>query len=85
MVADMSTSTTKQINAASLRLGGRQITYKMDDGSTQTVSISGSRTAVSIDGQGDDRANLTAGMMCKVSMPPDAEGDIEATEVVCEK
>jgi tripartite-type tricarboxylate transporter receptor subunit TctC len=64
---------------------GRQITYKMDDGSTQTVSISGSRTAVSIDGQGDDRANLTVGMMCKVSMPPNAEGDIEATEVVCTK
>jgi tripartite-type tricarboxylate transporter receptor subunit TctC len=65
--------------------GGRSITYKMGDGSTQTVSISGSRTAVSIDGQGDDRANLTVGMMCKVSMPPNAEGDIEATEVVCEK
>jgi len=64
---------------------GRQITYKMGDGSTQTVSISGSRTAVSIDGQGDDRANITVGMMCKVSMPPNAEGEIEATEVVCEK
>ena len=64
---------------------GRQITYKMGGGSSQTVSISGSRTAVSIDGQGDDRANLTVGMMCKVSMPPNAEGDIEATEVVCTK
>ena len=64
--------------------GGRSITYKMGDGKMQTVSISGSRTAVSIGGQGDDRANLKVGMMCKVSMPPGAEGDIEATEVVCE-
>jgi hypothetical protein len=63
---------------------GRQITYKMGDGSTQSVSISGSRTAVSIGGQGDDRANIKVGMMCKVSMPPNAEGDIEATEVVCQ-
>jgi tripartite-type tricarboxylate transporter receptor subunit TctC len=64
--------------------GGRTITYKMSDGKTQSVSISGSRTAVSIAGQGDDRANLKVGMMCKVTMPPNAEGDIEATEVVCE-
>jgi tripartite-type tricarboxylate transporter receptor subunit TctC len=64
--------------------GGRSITYRMDDGSTGTVSISGSRTAVSIGGHGDDRANLKVGMKCKVSMPPGAEGDIEATEVVCE-
>jgi tripartite-type tricarboxylate transporter receptor subunit TctC len=64
--------------------GGRTITYKMEDGKTQSVSISGSRTAVSIAGQGDDRANLKVGMMCKVTMPPNAEGNIEATEVVCE-
>jgi tripartite-type tricarboxylate transporter receptor subunit TctC len=64
--------------------GGRTITYKMSDGKAQSVSISGSRTAVSIAGQGDDRANLKVGMMCKVTMPPNAEGDIEATEVVCE-
>jgi hypothetical protein len=64
--------------------GGRTITYKMADGKTQSVAISGSRTAVSIAGQGDDRANLKAGMMCKVTMPPNAEGDIEATEVVCQ-
>jgi hypothetical protein len=64
--------------------GGRSITYKMGDGKMQTVSISGSRTAVSIGGQGDDRANIKVGMMCKVSMPPNAEGDIEATEVVCQ-
>jgi hypothetical protein len=64
--------------------GGRSITYKMADGGTQAVSISGSRTAVSIGGQGDDRANLKVGMKCKVTMPPNAEGDIEATEVVCE-
>jgi tripartite-type tricarboxylate transporter receptor subunit TctC len=64
--------------------GGRTITYKLSDGKTQSVSISGSRTAVSIAGQGDDRANLKIGMMCKVTMPPKAEGDIEATEVVCQ-
>jgi tripartite-type tricarboxylate transporter receptor subunit TctC len=62
---------------------GRTITYKMSDGAMQSVSISGSRTAVSIAGQGDDRANITVGMMCSVSMPPDATDDIEAVEVVC--
>lgn len=63
---------------------GRTITYKMSDGSTQSVSISGSRTAVSIGGQGDDRANIKVGMMCSVSMPPDAKDDIEAVEVICQ-
>ena len=62
---------------------GRTISYKMSDGSMQSVSISGSRTAVSIAGQGDDRVNITVGMMCSVSMPPDATDDIEAVEVVC--
>jgi len=63
---------------------GREIKYNLADGSSMTAAISGSRTAVSIGGQGDDRANITVGMKCTVTMPPGSEAGAEATEVVCE-
>ena len=63
---------------------GREIAYTLPDGSSMTAAISGSRTAVSIGGQGDDRANIKAGMKCQVTLPPGSEAGAEATEVVCE-
>lgn len=53
------------------------------DGQDVTVSISGSRTAVKIDGAEDKRSNLAAGMNCTVTYAPD--GEKEATLVDCKR
>lgn len=64
--------------------GGRVATFRMSDDTTRSVLVSGSRTAVSIGGQGDSRTNLKVGMKCEVSSTPQGESDIEAIEIVCE-
>ena len=44
--------------------GGRKVVLKTTDGKTTTVSISGSRTKITIGGQPGNRDNIKAGMAC---------------------
>ncbi len=59
--------------------GGRKVVLKTTDGKTTTVSISGSRTKVTIGGQPGNRDNIKAGMTCTAA---GAEGS-DATSLDC--
>lgn len=72
---------TVEVSLSGVQDEGREITFNKD-GEGQTVSISGSRTTVKIDGAEDKRKNLAAGMNCTVTYAPDGG---EATLVDCKK
>lgn len=59
--------------------GGRQVAFKSGN-ETHTVSISGSRTKLSIAGKTVARKELKAGLSCQITYPGDKE---EAKEIVC--
>jgi hypothetical protein len=59
--------------------GGRKVVLKTTDGKTTTVSVSGSRTKVSIAGQPGNRDAIKAGMTCTAV---GAEG-ADATSLDC--
>jgi hypothetical protein len=58
---------------------GREITIKTADGKEEKVSVSGSRTKITVKGAAGDRAALKVGMAC-VATP--ASG--EAATIVCD-
>jgi hypothetical protein len=59
--------------------GGRKVMIKTSDGKTTTVSVSGSRTKVTVGGAAGTREAIKAGMTCKVV---GAEG-ADATSLDC--
>jgi hypothetical protein len=59
--------------------GGRKVVLKTTDGKTTTVSVSGSRTKVTIAGKPGNRDNIKAGMTCTAA---GAEGS-DATSLDC--
>lgn len=61
--------------------GGKQISFNSGDAVVES-KVSGSRTAVKIDGADADRKQLAAGMQCKIEYNPQAEGN-EPTALGC--
>ena len=53
--------------------GGRKVMIKTTDGKTTTISISGSRTKVTIAGQPGTREAIKAGMTCTAVGPAGAD------------
>ena len=74
----ISTVTTKLIKP---KRGGRRLTFKVA-GEIHTVKVSGSRTAVTINGKQSSRSQLKAGMSCTFVYPGNKS---EALEVDCKK
>ena len=74
----IATVTTKLVKP---KRGGRRLTFKAG-GEIHTVKISGSRTAITINGQQASRSKLKAGMMCTFVYPGNKG---EALEVRCKK
>jgi ABC-type Fe3+ transport system substrate-binding protein len=72
------TVTTKLVKP---KRGGRRLTFMVGD-KTHTVKISGSRTAIIVNGQQVARVALKAGMMCTFVYPGNKS---EALEVICKK
>ncbi|HEX2255700.1 MAG TPA: tripartite tricarboxylate transporter substrate-binding protein [Afifellaceae bacterium] len=73
---------TVEASLSDVQNEGREIVFDKD-GEGLTVAISGSRTAVKIDGADGKRSDLAAGMSCSVTYAPG--GDNEATLVDCRR
>ncbi len=61
--------------------GGKQISFNSGDAVVES-KVSGSRTAVKIDGSDANRKELVAGMQCKIEYNPEADGN-EPTSLDC--
>ncbi|HEX2725763.1 MAG TPA: hypothetical protein VHN20_08095 [Beijerinckiaceae bacterium] len=53
--------------------GGRKVVLKTSDGKTTTVSVSGSRTKVTVGGAAGSRESIKAGMTCTAAGPAGAD------------
>jgi hypothetical protein len=70
-----------KVQISDVKRGGRRYHFKVN-GKEQKVRVSGSGTAILIDGVKTDRAAVKKGMTCEIKYPGD---DKTAEEVSCTK
>lgn len=66
----------------SVKRGGREVSFKADDGKTHSAKLSSSRTEVVIDGDPGDRSMIKAGMACQIMYSGSGQ---DALKVLCDK